>query len=116
MRPTIDEQLAGARRLLAAAQADPGISAASVELLRNADRLLGRVAGSWSAAGPFLAEDNAALERLLHRPAGDPDQDAAERNAALRAELADAIRTLPAGDARAEIGRYLRHRVATDPT
>jgi hypothetical protein len=138
MRPTIDEQLAGARRLLDLVADDPGLSAGSAELLRNAGRLLYRVGTSWASTLPFLVEDNATLSDLLTRltplvpalaadlpvdPADLPDLDvaaAAERNTELRALLARAIRELPgtpAGiDARAEIGGYLTRRVETDPT
>jgi hypothetical protein len=146
MRPTIDEQLAGARRLLDLVAADPGLSPASAELLRNADRLLRRVGTSWATTLPFLVEDNATLTDLLARlapllpapaatatPAATtapdpvavarPDLDVAvvaARNTELRALLARAVRELPrtpaGATARAEIGDYLTRRVESDPT
>ncbi|MFE7422212.1 hypothetical protein [Rhodococcus sp. NPDC057529] len=124
MRPTIDEQLAGADRLLGLVETDEQLSPGSVELVRNARRLIGRIAGSWSTALPFLVEDNARLAELLDV---EPDESvptdltsAAARNEERRAELANRIRELPSdaqGRAtRSEIGRYLRGRVAADPT
>lgn len=124
MRPTIDEQLAGAGRLLDLVESAGDLPAGSAELLRNAQRLIRRVATSWSTTLPFLVEDNARLTALLHHePTDDAATDptlAAERNDELRGSLARLIRELP-GDAegrarRAEIGRYLRRRVAADPT
>lgn len=126
MRPTIDEQLAGVRRLLSLAEADDGISPATHELLRNAQRLVERVSSSWAGAWAFLVEDNAHLAELLGQP---PMTDtattadiahAAARNEELRGSLAQLIAQLP-GDPegrarRSEIGRYLLRRVAVDPT
>lgn len=119
MRPTIDEQLAGAARLLRAAEADAGISSGAAELVRNARRLVDRVAGSWSAALPFLEADNARTAALLGEPVPEPTGDltaAAARNEELRAALTRRIRRLPAGPERAAIGAHLRDRVAIDPT
>ena len=122
MHPTVDEQLAGARRLIDLVAADPGLPPASAELLRNADRLLRRVGTSWASTLPFLTEDNATLTELLTRlapllpaadstatdpadttapwtdPAARPDLDVAvvaARNTELRALLARAVRELP---------------------
>lgn len=131
MRPTIDEQLDGVRRLLDAVGEDEGLSAASRELLRNAGRLVHRVRGSWATTLPFLTGDNTTLAALLTEigtpaPAPDPDPGdadvaaAAARNTALRGQLSETIRTLPGTAdglaARERIGRYLRDRVAADPT
>lgn len=129
MRPTIDDQLDGARRLLAGVERDEGLSAASRELLAHVHRLLTRVGGSWSTTLPFLVEDNAATAALLADlgvpvPPGDPATSdvaaAAARNTELRDALAGAIRDLPRDArgvaARARIGEHLRRRVAADPT
>lgn len=122
MRPTIDEQLDGASRLLRLAEEDPGISPAIAELVRNARRLVERVGTSWSAALPFLQADNAQAAALLGLDASETADSgrelaaAAARNEELRAALTDRIRELPAGPDRAAIGAYLRARVAADPT
>lgn len=122
MRPTIDEQLDGASRLLRLAEEDPGISPAAAELVRNARRLIDRVSTSWSAALPFLQDDNATVSALLGSDAsgtanGEGDlAAAAARNEELRAALTLRIQELPAGPDRAAIGAYLRARVAADPT
>ncbi|SDX99974.1 hypothetical protein SAMN05661080_01992 [Modestobacter sp. DSM 44400] len=146
MRPTIDEQLDGVRRLLDGVGSDDGLSAASRELLRNAGRLVKHVRGSWAPMLPFLVEDNAKMTTLLTGlsavvPQLSADIDAAvghaaegadlersdldvaavsARNAELRALLARAIHELPrspAGlSARTEIGAYLTRRVDIDPT
>lgn len=119
MRPTIDEQLAGAARLLRLAEADPEIGEGVAELVCNARRLIDRVAGSWSAALPFLEDDNAGIAALLGESAPEPAADlaaAATRNESLRAALTQHLRRLPAGDERDAIGSYLRDRVFADPT
>jgi hypothetical protein len=136
MRPTIEEQLDGVQRLLGLATADPALSCETAELLRNAQRLVARVAGSWATTLPFLVEDNVALAELLGPDAQsgetgvpgaapsdvDPTDVAAvvARNEALRAALSRLVHDLPdcpAGRARrADIGRYLRRRIAADPT
>lgn len=119
MRPTIDEQLAGAQRLLDLVAASGDLSPGSAELLRNAQRLITRVGTSWSTTEPFLVRDNAELAALLGREVG-ATTDPAARNDELRGALARLVRELPAdagGRARrAEIGEYLRRRVAADPT
>ena len=129
MRPTIDEQLDGAQRLLRIVEGDEGLSAGSREVLGNAVRLLRRVRGSWASVPSFLADDNAELTALLAglgadasvaEPEGDLDvAAAAERNAALRQLLARVIRELPSTvegrAARERIGDYLRKRVQIEP-
>lgn len=118
MRPTIDEQLAGAARLLRLAEAEAGMTPGIAELVRNARRLVDRVASSWSAALPFLREDNARTAALLglDEPGSADLAEAAARNEQLRGELCDRIHRLPAGDERAAIGAHLRARVDADPT
>lgn len=118
MRPTIDEQLGGAVRLLRLAEDDPEVTPAVAELVRNARRLVERVEGSWSSALPFLREDNAQMAALLEEsePGSSDLQAAAARNEELRASLTRRIHELPDGPERAAIGAHLRARVATDPT
>lgn len=122
MRPTIDEQLSGATRLLRLAEQDPEITPSVAELVRNARRLVDRVGTSWSAALPFLRDDNARTAALLgiDEPGpNDPTADltgAAARNEELRAGLSRRIQELPDGPDRAAIGAHLRARVAADPT
>lgn len=140
MRPTIDDQVAGARRLLSSLIDADELPAGARETLINARRLLDQVGRSWAALPDFYADDNAALTALLVRlRAVLPDAAAAritetlaapappltdlnataEYNAGLRKLLSTALGELscePDGDcARAEIGVYLRHRVDTDP-
>ncbi len=140
MRPTIDDQLAGAERLLEGVAADPGLSEASRDLLTNARRLVRRADRASSGTWAFLAEDAGQVQRLLAElgpqvPAlADeigaacaedvpvvPDLDAlAGRHEDLRELLARAVRELPPdgdGDAaRARVAARLRERVDTDPT
>lgn len=125
MRPTIDEQLAGAARLLRLAEADPETTTAVAELVRNARRLVERVGGSWSSAADFLDADTAATAALLGRdPEPSPTRDltagdlatSAARNEDLRAQLSERLRGLPAGPERTAIGEHLRRRVDADPT
>lgn len=118
MRPTIDEQLDGATRLLRLAEAEPEITPAVAELVRNARRLVERVGGSWSSALPFLREDNARMAALLEQsePGSADLPAAAARNEELRASLTRRIHELPDGPDRAAIGAHLRARIASDPT
>ena len=120
MRPTIDEQLGGAARLLRLAEDDPEITEVVAELVRNARRLVERVERSWSSAPAFLADDNARTAALLGLDGSEPGSaglaDAVARNEELRAALTRRIHELPAGPDRAAIGAHLRARVAADPT
>jgi hypothetical protein len=118
MRPTIDEQLAGAVRLLRLAEADAEAGEGVADLVRNARRLIDRVAGSWQHALPFLTADNAATAALVGRPDPGPGDLAttAAHNEELRALLTLRIQQLPDGPERAAIGAHLRDRVALDPT
>ncbi|WP_020500910.1 hypothetical protein [Sciscionella marina] len=128
MRPTIDEQLDGAIRLLRLAEDIPETTPAVTELVRNARRLVERTAGSWSMALPFLQADNARTAALLgyHDPdSGDLEEAtpgtadlaaAVAHNEKLRAALTHRIRGLPDGPDRATIGTHLRARVDADPT
>ncbi|MFC0247029.1 MULTISPECIES: hypothetical protein [Citricoccus] len=124
MRPTIDEQLSGADRLLALAETETELAAAG-ELITNARRLLKRVRTSWEPTLPFLLEDNARLSELL----GDDSEPAspasglqviADRNESLRENLSRLISTLGEDPSevrrRTEIGSYSQWRAATDPT
>nr|WP_271213794.1 hypothetical protein [Rhodococcus wratislaviensis]GLK41052.1 hypothetical protein GCM10017611_79270 [Rhodococcus wratislaviensis] len=118
MRPTIDEQLIGAARLLRLVEGDPETPLGVGELVRNARRLIERVGESWSHALPFLRDDNARLAALLDVKVPEPN-DLAEtiaRNEELRGALTRRIHELPAGPARAEIGAHLRNRVVNNPT
>jgi hypothetical protein len=115
MRPTIDDQLGGADRLLDLVAADPGLGDGSRELLVNARRLLRTVRRSWDRVVPFAEADNARMTELLGEAAPpDVGKGPLERQEELRAALAAAIPDLDDG-ARAEIGRYLRERVEEDP-
>jgi hypothetical protein len=141
MRPTVDEQLDGVRRLLDLIDSEDELSPAARELLRNAARLVKQVRGAWASTLPFLVEDNARLTALLAGLPGvvpgvsvdiapvvgaeqaRPEIDvtvATRRNEELRSLLARAIQELPRTSgglaARTEIGTYLRWRVEADPT
>lgn len=118
MRPTFDEQLTGADRLLRDAQADPDLAPDTAELIRNARRLIGRVNAGWSTALPFLRRDNDRMAALLgvEPPTGTDLASAAAGNEELRGRLAARIHELPPGPDRTAIGVYLRERAAADPT
>lgn len=119
MRPTIDEQLSGAARLLRLAEQDPETPRAVAELVRNARRLVDRVGTSWNSALPFLTDDSARTAELLGLPEPPAARDlttAATRNEELRAALSRRLRELPAGPERTAIGAHLHARIAADPT
>lgn len=69
MRPSFEEQLTGASRLLSLAKNEPTADGVA-ELVRNARRLVDHVTGACAVAGPFLCGDNAELAWLLN--ADDP--------------------------------------------
>lgn len=130
MRPTIDEQLDGARRLIDVAETESEISPSSMEALTNARRLLTQVRRSWAALLPFYLADNARLSALLAR-AGRPVADGdvlrsddvvaqADRNTVLRSTLAEVIAELPDTPSddglQAAITAYLIARVDADPS
>ncbi|MFI5611992.1 hypothetical protein [Amycolatopsis sp. NPDC051903] len=126
MRPTIEDQLSGARRLLDDVAADAGLSRDSRENLTNVRRLLTQIGRSWAALLPFYVEDNATLTRLLTRhgvpvpddePTGFDVAAAATRNAELRAHLSHVVTNVaPGTEARREITEYLVRRIETDPS
>lgn len=104
MRPTPDEQLAGARRLLESAMASvasaagPSVAPATAvagpvrETLLNVQRLLDQVGRSWAALPGFYAADNAALATLLSDLDVDlPPSVRARVSAALAAPAPDAV-------------------------
>lgn len=140
MRPTINDQVSGALRLLDELGSGAELSPASLDSLDNVRRLLKQVGRSWAALPGFYSADNGELMSLLERArpvvsagltgrigataAGDgavgTDIVASARvNAELRGLLSDVLRELPAdADGRAlrrQIGDYLRRRVAADP-
>ena len=138
MRPTVDEQLAGARRLVELVAAEVALPDASAARLAEAARLLRHVEASWALVLPFLAADNEGTAELLAelshqlpeelRPsigaelaAATPGREgldvaaASARNRRLRALLADAVPLL-GPDGRRRVARHLRRRLELDPT
>ncbi|HEY3737858.1 MAG TPA: hypothetical protein VGL26_10485 [Jatrophihabitans sp.] len=140
MRPTINDQVDGARRLLTGLLEDDEVPAAACETLTNARRLLDQIGRSWAALPGFYARDNTELAQLLQRMRTAVPMDVAARiakvanapappavdvnagashNAELRQSLSDLLHAMPAGPgrdaARGEIGDYLRRRMAADP-
>ncbi len=95
MRPTPEENLAGADRLLVAVLGEPDLPAAAAEAVADARRLLEQTRRMVMEGPAFLAGDN---ERL-------------------RVLLADLIRELPTTDlpARTRIHAYLTERTDRDP-
>lgn len=132
LRPTTDDALEGAERLLRSLVADSELAA------ENADPVLALLAQARSSSTtrlPFLDQDNRALLALLgalrtslpEALAADitsrlvcsaPLLDVAEAdrlNAALRDLLAQAVRALPVGADRERIRLYLLDRVEREP-
>ena len=114
MRPTFEEQLTGASRLLRLAELEPDDA---VSLVRDARRLIDHVVGGWLAMLPFLIDDNARTAALVGvDPGSAMDLDgAARRNEELRGVLAERIRGLPPGPDRTAIAAHLRARIDADP-
>jgi hypothetical protein len=135
MQPTVEAELAGIRRSLAALAADHALPVDVTEELAAVIRTLQRLETSWSRVLPYLLSDNAATAELLRElapllpgelraeidaavsaqsPPPEPgalDVGAAnERNQALRDLLSRAILACAAGDA--ETRTRVRARVA----
>jgi len=131
MHPTIDEQLAGAERLLTVIESDSALSASSAEAVANVRRLLKQIGRSWPELLPFyLADNDRLLDLLASAPHAVPGAAAptgavsvaaaAARNAELRQALSDAIHQL-SDDAASDSFRsaalaYLVARTDTDPS
>jgi hypothetical protein len=145
VRPRVDEQLEGVRRLLEVVATEEGLSAASAAALVGASRALRRLELSWSGLLPFLLADNQATAEVLDDVADVLPADlsaevrtavantptcpdpgvfdvavADDCNVALRGLLARAVTALPSteeGDAaRHRVAAHLRRRLDADPT
>lgn len=123
----VSQHLAGARRLLEAVAAEPGLSPAGTAAVADARRLLRQAATAWPDALAFLVDDNRRLAELLAglgiaagTSADDPTDPgfsvgpAHRRNVALRGHLADAADSLDATQV-AAAARALRARLDRDP-
>jgi hypothetical protein len=141
VRPTVSEQLAGMRRILADVIAPEISGAYPADMLRGVLANLEMLERSSSKVGPFLVWDNAGTERLLEsiapmagesftrrveavlltRPADHVDVEALDaHNTALRDLLADAIPMLAEGGqptlaAYAAVRAHLRERIDRFP-
>lgn len=65
MQPTIEAELSGVRRSLAALAAEHALSVDVTEELASVARTLQRLEASWSRVLPYLLSDNAATAELL---------------------------------------------------
>ena len=141
MRPTITEQLAGIRRILADVVAPEVHGAYPLDMLRGIEANLAMLERSWTQVAPFLAWDNAETARVLEaaQPVVDDQLGARigaviadaepdpldvvaleSRNTRLREVLADAVPVLAAGgastaDAYAQVCHHLRQRIDRFP-
>jgi hypothetical protein len=141
MRPTVSEQLAGIRRVLAEVIGPEVTGAYAVDMLRGVLANLEMLERSWTNIGPFLAWDNDGTEAVLERIAPLVDADLAARigdalvaapadptdvneldarNTALRQLVADAVPVLAAGADRsaevyAEVRAHLSRRIERFP-
>lgn len=141
MRPTVSEQLAGVRRILAEVIAPEVTGAYPVDMLRGVLANLQMLETSWTQIAPFLAWDNAGTERVLEHAAAVIDDETATRiraalvaaptdhtdvaaledhNVVLRGLLAEIVPPLAGGgdhtaDAYAELRAHLRERIGRFP-
>lgn len=95
MRPTPEETLAGAARLLRGLLEEPDLPAVATETVNDVLRMIGQATRVVTEAPTFLAEDNERLRSLL----------------------ADLIRELPPTEVSAtqRISAYLTERTTLDP-
>ncbi len=123
----VSQHLAGARRLLEAVAADPGLSPAGTAAVADTRRLIRQAATAWPDALAFLVDDNRRLAELLAAlgpglGVGTDDGSAAasavgpahRRNVELRGRLADATDQLDTAQI-TTVARALRHRLDRDP-
>lgn len=91
MQPTIEADLAGARRSLAAVIANETVAADASRDLRGVMRTLQRLEESWARVLPYLSSDNLRISELL-RDLGPscPDD--------LRSDIEAAVATSATGD------------------
>jgi hypothetical protein len=84
VQPTIEAELAGARRLLAPWAADDHLPPEAIGDLKAVVRILQRLEGAWSRVLPYLVADNVRTAELLRElaPLSPPD---------LRAEIDAAV-------------------------
>ncbi len=137
MRPTPEDALLGADRLLGAMVAEHDLPADVVASVVDVRRMLKAVRTTWAVRLPFLLADNARLVDLLTElrptapvalaadleaqltpgPATLDPAEAERRNDDLRALLSRLIRELPADDtvSRRRIGAYLAERTSLAP-
>jgi hypothetical protein len=141
VRPTVSEQLAGVRRILADVIAPEVTGAYPVDMLRGVLANLEMLERSWTNVGPFLAWDNTGSDAVLRAVAPLVDAGLAQRiadalaaaptdaadvaaldahNTALRGLLADAIPELAAGGERTaavytDLRVHLRARIDRFP-
>jgi hypothetical protein len=142
MRPTVSEQLAGVRRILADVVAPEVHSAYPSDMLRGILANLEMLERSWGDVAPFLAWDNGATMQLLADVAShvegdvaakigavlaEPDADPLDvaaleaRNTRLRGALADAVPVLAAAedlgstDVYTAVRSHLRERIERFP-
>lgn len=75
MQPTIEAELAGARRLLTPWVGDERLPAEAAGDLKAVVRILQRLEGSWSRVLPYLVSDNVTTTELLQElaPASSPE-------------------------------------------
>lgn len=66
VQPTVDAELAGVRRSLAALVADESVGVEVRRDLQDLIRTLQRLESSWSRVLPYLTADNARMAALLH--------------------------------------------------
>jgi hypothetical protein len=141
VRPTVSEQLAGVRRILADVIAPEVTGAYPVDMLRGVLANLEMLERSWMHIVPFLVWDNAGTERVLEHAAAVVDHETADRiraslvaaptdatdvaaldehNTVLRGLLAEIVPPLASGGARtadayAELRAHLRERIGRFP-
>jgi hypothetical protein len=141
VRPTVSEQLAGVRRILAEVIAPEVTGAYPVDMLRGVLANLEMLERSWANVGPFLSWDNKGTEVVLRATAplvagelstrigaclsAAPTEDADvlaldAHNIALRGLLAEAVPELAAGGERtdavyADVRDHLRARIERFP-
>ena len=86
MEPTVEAELAGVRRSLAAVAAFEGLPPDAKEELVAAARALERLEASWSRFLPYVTQDNAAIAQLLQEVSPQLPGD-------IRSEIDEAVAT-----------------------
>lgn len=113
MHPTLEEEMAGVRRILSEVASEPALTADTAAAVKDASAILERLEKSWRKVLPYVLVDIAEMTGLLldispHLP--DEMQEAIQALAAEQCRLVDAADDIPRADDFQQTARTLVSR------